>query len=296
MNRKPLVSVLMTAYNRERFIADAIESVMSSSYENWELIIVDDCSTDKTIEIAREYEKKDNRITVYLNEKNLGDYPNRNKAAEYATGDYIKYLDSDDIIYPHGIEMLVSALEKFPQAAMAIMSIGLPEGQEPYPILVKPYEAYTAYFYSNTLLTVGPSGTMLRHNIFKKMSYFSGKNYVGDTELNLKIAAQYPIVRVPQGFFFWRQHDEQQIKEGVINLSYHKYNYLILNKALDSKACPLKGSEIIELKKRLNKRQARIIMSLARRRNFTKASELKREMKMNWMNICILAIASILKK
>ena len=58
----PLVSVLMTAYNREKYIAEAIESVLASTYKNFELIIVDDCSKDKTVEIARRYAKKDQRI------------------------------------------------------------------------------------------------------------------------------------------------------------------------------------------------------------------------------------------
>ena len=100
MNDSPLVSLLMTSYNREKYIGFAIESVLASTYTNWELIIVDDGSIDKTVEIAQQYEKKDGRIRFYRNEKNLGDYPNRNKAASYAGGKYIKYVDADDA---HGV-------------------------------------------------------------------------------------------------------------------------------------------------------------------------------------------------
>ncbi|MBN2662839.1 MAG: glycosyltransferase family 2 protein, partial [Bacteroidales bacterium] len=100
MQNNPFVSVLMTAYNREKYIAEAIESVIASTYQNWELIIVDDGSKDKTVEIAKQYEAKDPRIKVYINEKNLGDYPNRNKAASYAKGKYLKFVDADDLIYP----------------------------------------------------------------------------------------------------------------------------------------------------------------------------------------------------
>src|SRR4051812_47750099 len=92
----PLVSVLMTSYNREKYIAQAIESVIASTYSNLELIIVDDCSKDSTVSIARSYAENDKRVKVYVNEKNLGDYPNRNKAASYATGKYLKYVDADD--------------------------------------------------------------------------------------------------------------------------------------------------------------------------------------------------------
>ena len=89
----PLVSVLLTAFNREKYIAEAIESVLSSTFNNYELIIVDDASTDKTVEIIKGYAAKDSRIRFYVNETNLGDYPNRNKIATYATGKYIKYID-----------------------------------------------------------------------------------------------------------------------------------------------------------------------------------------------------------
>ncbi|MBN2572301.1 MAG: glycosyltransferase family 2 protein, partial [Ignavibacteriales bacterium] len=82
----PLVSVLMTVYNREKYISEAIESVIKSTFKNWELIIVDDQSKDNSFEIAKCYENKDERIRVFINDKNLGDYPNRNKAASYARG------------------------------------------------------------------------------------------------------------------------------------------------------------------------------------------------------------------
>src|SRR5437764_11938447 len=79
--RSPLLSVLMTAYNREKYISQAIESVLRSSFADFELIIVDDVSKDNTVGIARNYAHQDKRISVVVNEKNLGDYGNRNKAA-----------------------------------------------------------------------------------------------------------------------------------------------------------------------------------------------------------------------
>lgn len=103
MDRKPIVSILTTVYNREKYIADCIESVLSSKFQDWELIIVDDQSKDKSVAIAEEYAATDARIQIYVNEHNLGDYPNRNQAVTYANGKYIKFLDADDLIYPHGL-------------------------------------------------------------------------------------------------------------------------------------------------------------------------------------------------
>ena len=98
------VSILTTVYNRDKYLAACINSVLASSYQDWELIIVDDVSTDTSLAISKSYEQKDARIKVYVNDKNLGDYPNRNKAASYAKGKYLKYLDADDLIYPRGLE------------------------------------------------------------------------------------------------------------------------------------------------------------------------------------------------
>ena len=117
----PIASILTTVYNREKYIAACIDSVLASSYQDWELIIVDDVSTDASVAIAQSYEQKDPRIKVYVNEKNLGDYPNRNKAASYAKGKYLKYLDADDIIYPHGLEVMVHTMEQFPEAAWVFL-------------------------------------------------------------------------------------------------------------------------------------------------------------------------------
>ncbi|MFN9110899.1 MAG: glycosyltransferase family 2 protein, partial [Bacteroidota bacterium] len=106
----------MTAYNRQDFIAEAIESVLAQTYQNWELIVVDDCSKDNTVAIVESYAQNDNRIRVYINEKNLGDYPNRNRAASYASGELLMYVDSDDTIKSDALEYIFKYFQSFPKA------------------------------------------------------------------------------------------------------------------------------------------------------------------------------------
>src|SRR5438105_4541179 len=101
LNEWPLVTVITVTYNSAAYVRDAIESVLAQTYDNIEYIIGDDYSTDNTWQIIREY--KDERIRAYRNEKNLGEYPNRNKAISLATGKYLIFIDGDDILYPHGI-------------------------------------------------------------------------------------------------------------------------------------------------------------------------------------------------
>ena len=112
----------MTAFNRENYISEAINSVLASSYKNFELIIVDDCSKDGTVAIAKNFQIRDARIKIFTNEKNLGDYKNRNIAASFATGKYLKYLDSDDVIYPWGLSAMVYCMETHPTAMLGLSS------------------------------------------------------------------------------------------------------------------------------------------------------------------------------
>ena len=87
---EPLVSVLITSYNREKYIASSIESVLAQTFGDFELLITDNCSTDSSVEIANEYASRDARIRVVVNETNLGQFGNRNRAMTLARGQYIK--------------------------------------------------------------------------------------------------------------------------------------------------------------------------------------------------------------
>lgn len=92
---KPLISVLMTLYNHENFVADAINSVLDQTYDNWELLIVNDCSTDNSEKVVQSF--NDKRIRYYKNEQNKGTIISLNSIIKKAKGEYIAILDSDDM-------------------------------------------------------------------------------------------------------------------------------------------------------------------------------------------------------
>ena len=106
-----LVSIVMPSYNTEPFIAESIQSVLQQSYPNWELIIVDDCSTDNTDEVVESY-LSDARIKYLKNEKNSGAAVSRNKALREAKGRWIAFLDSDDLWMPEKLEKQIGFMEK----------------------------------------------------------------------------------------------------------------------------------------------------------------------------------------
>lgn len=212
----PLVSVLMTSYNREKYIAQAIESVLCSTFKDFELIIVDDLSKDRTVEIAKGYESIDPRVKVYINEQNLGDYPNRNKAASYAIGKYLKYVDADDLIYPWGLELMVKMMESFPQAGFGICSL-IQDKTKIFPFCLKPEEAYKYHYLGPGLFHKAPLSAIIKRDVFEATGGFMPYRMVGDYEMWHRLAQSYSVVLMPQGLVWYRTHDSQEIN------SYKKY-------------------------------------------------------------------------
>jgi len=109
---KPLVSIVTPCYNCEEYIASTIESVLNQTYDNFEMIIVDDISTDKTTDIIKKYQKKDKRIKLIVLEEKGGASIARNRAIKEAKGKYIAFLDSDDMWYEEKLEKQISWMEE----------------------------------------------------------------------------------------------------------------------------------------------------------------------------------------
>lgn len=106
-----LVSIIMPSYNTAKFISETIESVLAQTYPNWELIIVDDCSTDDTDAVVCPY-LVDDRIRYIKNEKNSGAAVSRNRALREAKGKWVAFLDSDDLWFPEKLEKQISFMKK----------------------------------------------------------------------------------------------------------------------------------------------------------------------------------------
>ncbi len=107
-----MVSVITPVYNAEKFIKETIESVINQTYKDWEMILVDDCSTDSSFEIISDYAKKYPNIKVFKNDKNSGPVDTRNFAIEKSSGRYLAMLDSDDLWKPEKLKKQISFMEE----------------------------------------------------------------------------------------------------------------------------------------------------------------------------------------
>lgn len=236
-----MLSVLTTTYNREDYVAEAIESVLASTYTDFEYIVVDDCSKDNTVEIIKSYQKLDSRIRFYQNEKNLGDYANRNKAASYATREYIKYLDSDDLLYPHGLQVMVWSMNKYPDAGFGLSSKR--DDTTPFPLCASPRQAYLEHFGGHGHFFRAPGSAIIRRSAFNSVGGFSGKRFVGDIELWFTLAQKYPMVKFPGELYFSRLHEASEKKyEETENPDAVRIK--LIKQFLQSPDCPVDPKEI----------------------------------------------------
>ena len=198
-NRTPEVSILVTVYDRESYLEETLQSILHSTYSDFELLVVDDGSTDRSLEIAHQVAGNDDRIQVHINESTLGDYPNRLKAASLARGRYLKYVDSDDLIYPHSLAIMVESMERFPEAALGL-SHSMPEDDSPYPWLLSPVQAYQKQFLGRGCLNCGPSGAIIRREAFQSVGGFRPEwAVISDKDMWYRLAAKWPTVLLPPG-------------------------------------------------------------------------------------------------
>lgn len=138
-NKQPLVSVIMPSYNSEKYLSHTLNSVLAQNFQRWELLVVDDCTTDNANTLIETYVAKDSRIRLIRLAENGGAAAARNKAIELARGRYIAFLDSDDRWLPDKLEKQIhfmqdnnfafsySAYEKLDEQGNIVCVVGVPE-------------------------------------------------------------------------------------------------------------------------------------------------------------------------
>lgn len=271
---EPLVSVLMTVYNREKFIAEAIDCVLAQTYQNWELIITDDQSKDDSVSIAQSYATRDSRIHLYINDKNLGDYPNRNQAASYANGKYLKYLDADDLMYPWALQCLVGMMEANPDAKWGLCSLE-PDRTRIFPFVLNPEEAYRYNYFNASLFHKAPLSAIITKEAFRGVGGFTGKQHLGDFEMWHLLAMQYPVLLMPHGMVWYRMHGDQQMTDNLTN-PYVPFKYLALRiELINDVNCPLPLEEKQQIIAKTKRDMARTILKTFLHRDFENFKKMK---------------------
>jgi glycosyltransferase involved in cell wall biosynthesis len=234
----------MPAFNSEAFIFEAVESVIRQTYNNWELIIIDEWSTDKTSEIVAGFIEADDRIR-YVHQINSGPAAARNKGIQNSRGRYIAFLDSDDIWYLDKLEKQMNFLASHPGYVVYGGRNYILEGKgrfvESGQIRVfknfSTIEENIEYFLYNSNLTI-TSTLLFEKSLLEKTGYFDETLHIcEDDNLILRMAAYQKFHALNEPVDYRRKHDQSITGSGEIRIAV--YRYRAIQRALERIPDPL---------------------------------------------------------
>ena len=228
----PLVSVVTPVYNGQRYLQECIESVLAQTYPNWEFVIVNNCSADRTLDIAQNYADKDKRINVKSNDHFVGVIENHNIAfqsiAEQST--YCKVVSADDWLYPECIEKLVEVAESSPTIGIvgsySINANGIPWIGLPYDTTVFDGRQVCRLYLLGAIDAFGTPSTVLYRStlIRSRCPFFPGSSNNGDLGACLSCLESNDFAFVHQILSFERIHDD------AINAKLRSYDGFLLDR------------------------------------------------------------------
>ena len=220
---QPVVSVLMPAFNAEKYIAQAIESILQQRFVNLEFIILNDGSTDSTSQIIGRF--NDPRIRVIHLEQNQGLVNARNRLVDEARGKYIAFLDSDDVAMPSRLQMQVDFLDKGGADLCGSAYYSLYEGKGKTKASKERYSDADI----RALITISSPlcnpAVMGKAEMFKRFPYSVGKDYAEDYSLWAQLAlAGYRFANLKEKLITYRIHDKQtsQVRNSETNIVFEK--------------------------------------------------------------------------
>jgi len=223
-NTKPKVSIIMPTYNRAAYIGETVESIRNQTYQNWELIIIDDGSDDNTEEIISQ--TNDERIRFYKAGRIAINGKIKNTGIRKACGDLIAFIDSDDLWEPSKIEKQVAALEKYPEAGFSLTGgYNFRKLNEPLDFFYKQKEGirYGDIFipiFKSEISTTTPS-LMLRKECFDLAGAFDETKPFSDIDFILKLASHFRAVVLYEPLLYRRLHEANDSKANWIK-GYHQ--------------------------------------------------------------------------
>ncbi|MCB0156846.1 MAG: glycosyltransferase family 2 protein [Caldilineaceae bacterium] len=215
----PRVTIGLPVYNGEKYLATAIESILTQTYRDFELIIADNASTDGTAAICRAYTAKDDRVRYVRNAQNLGAAPNFNLTLALARGEYFKWAAYDDWIGPAYLEHCVAALDAHPDvvlcqtATQAVNAAGVPDTvlrYHPGVYSTRPEQRFRsiAMIRDNTAV---PVFGLIRTDILRRTSCI-GSYPSSDVVLLAELSLYGPFLELDVPLFFWRVHPQQSTR------------------------------------------------------------------------------------
>lgn len=202
----PTVSVVIPTHNRAALLKEAIESVLAQTYQDWELIVIDDGSTDTTRETVEAYVKRDPRVR-YIHQSNQGLPKTRARSLSVVHGKYVAFLDDDDLYLPQKLERQAAFLDAHPDVGLVYSYVDFVDSQKRYR---KTFPERPALTFEELLnrCTIQSHAVLVRKACFDRVGSFQGDlKKSDDYEMWLRIARAYPIAFLPEHVALYRWHE-----------------------------------------------------------------------------------------
>ncbi len=242
---EPTISVMIPVLNGEAFLGRAIQSVLNQNFTDLELVVVDNCSTDRTNEIAQSY-SSDARVKVFRNDSTVSMYSNFNTAFKHSSGRYLKFLCADDYLAPHALENYLQAIETSPEISLvtAYARVVDQDGSFVRDERIKYAETVSgnsvvfrsALFMTNRYCNT-PSHVFFRRSDFERVGMFDetdGFNGWGNDGFTfLKIIKDRKVSFIPQQLLFREEHKSQATAKIYRSNLLSKAHNLFRSKMLD---------------------------------------------------------------
>lgn len=206
--KSPQITVLLPVYNSARFLADAIESILSQSFGGFEFLIIDDGSRDKSPNIIKKYAERDKRIKVITHPKNRGLVTTLNEGVRVAKGKYIARQDADDISLPVRLEKQVEYLQKHPEVGLVGANYQVIDDNgvvvNATNIFTHPQDLALAEIFSNQF---GHGTIMARAHQLRQHTYDPDFSHAEDYDLWTRLARETKIANLKEILYLWRLHE-----------------------------------------------------------------------------------------
>ncbi|MGO9160435.1 MAG: glycosyltransferase family 2 protein [Streptosporangiaceae bacterium] len=214
MNAVPRLSVGLPVYNGEKYLAEAIEALLGQTYEDFELIISDNASTDGTADICRRYQKQDSRIRYYRQSRNVGLAPNHNFVVDQARGELVKWASNDDLYARDLLRRCVQALDEYPRVVLAhswtamIDSSGAVTRAMEYPLATASLRAPERF--RSMLFDSGgdDDGGVMRKEVLRRTAMKESYHHA-DRTIIAELGLHGPFYQVPDWLYFRRDHPDR---------------------------------------------------------------------------------------
>ncbi len=219
MNDRPLISVLVGIYNCAETLEEAVDCIINQTYENWEMIMCDDCSKDNTLEVAQRIAQKDDRVHVIKNENNRTLAPSLNHCLRYARGKYVARMDGDDVCALDRFEKEVSFLEEHPEFALVSCQMNLYDVGGVYRVVKHMDEPVGRDFLYRSQFC--HAGCMMRTDVLRELGGYSEKkncNRVEDYDLWVRMyAAGYKGYNLQEALYSMRDDRNANRRRSFVN-------------------------------------------------------------------------------